>query len=223
MNNTVILGISGKARSGKDTVAQTIYEHYKDTYNIKIFPFAKALKDEVNGLDQFAECIKHGIPYDFNPPMDDPMSPTKHGKQRELLQFWGGYKRAADPFYWVHKNATAILAASMFPEASHLSDGAPNALVALIPDMRYTNEAQWVKSQGGDVVRVTRIGYQGLVGSAGAHVSETQLDNYGKWDYEISNGEGELEQLKADALFVIDHLFKSMELKVLTQEELEAA
>lgn len=70
----------------------------------------------------------------------------------------------------------------------------------IISDMRYPNEAECIKGRGGIVVRITRPNNPY---PESAHISETALDDY-KFDYEIKN-EGSIEDLviKAGALLML--------------------
>lgn len=76
-------------------------------------------------------------------------------------------------------------------------------LVAIIPDVRFENEAEFVKQMGGVLVRVSRLTQDSQLVVAtdrnAEHISETGLDNYSGWDYELTNVEGKPWQLEADA------------------------
>ena len=61
----------------------------------------------------------------------------------------------------------------------------------IVPDVRFDNEAEALRSLGGIIIEVRR-GQAGLSGSAGAHVSESGLSLPA--DYVIEN-EGTLEEL----------------------------
>lgn len=190
MAYTMIVGLGNKARHGKDTAAKTIIAERSDRYDIRKYAFADELKKEVNELEQFEECFSRAIKYDGNPDMTDPMCQTRHGKQVHLLQFWGQHRRSMDKFYWVKKVAAQIVA--------------DQPQVAIISDLRYKSEFYWVKSMKGFTVRVSRQGFVDLTRDP-KHVSEIELDEV-KWDVEINVLDGELEQLKKDAVTVFDLL-----------------
>lgn len=59
----------------------------------------------------------------------------------------------------------------------------------VIPDVRYLNEAEWIKSVGGLLIKINRPGKV-----AEGHVSETQLADF-PWDFEIEN-DGDVVQLE---------------------------
>lgn len=187
MNNTILVGFGHRARNGKDTAVAAIIEAFKDQYDVRRYSFGDGVKEEVNALDQVELCMRQGIPYDFDPPMDDPMCQTKHGKQRKLLQWYGTeFRRAQDPFYWVNKLRKKI--------------EEEKAQVALISDMRVVSEAYYIAAFRGYTVKVTRHGFADIL-TPGNHKSETELLNF-KFDYEISVLDGELDQLKKDAVTV---------------------
>ena len=189
------MGFGHKARQGKDVACQTIVEAFKDRYDIRHYSFGNELKKEVNGLDQFEWCLKLGVQYDINPPMNDPLCQTRHGKQGPLLQKYGTeYRRAQDNFYWV-KKLRAMLEAEQ-PQ------------IALISDVRFPNEMMFCKAFGGFTVKVSRYGYTDLSRDPN-HISETALDN-AKFDYEIQVLDGELDQLKKDAVTVMGLIISSM-------------
>lgn len=187
---TLVIGFGHKARQGKNTAVSTIYDTYKDKYDIRVYGFGDSLKEEVNKEDQLAICLENGIEYNINPPMDDPLCNTKHGKQSRLLQFWGEYRRKQDNFYWVKKVADKIMA--------------DKPAVALIHDVRYRNEAAFVKACGGYIVRVRREGFIDS-GRDPNHTSEVELNNT-RWDVDINVLDGAVEDLKRDALLAFESI-----------------
>jgi hypothetical protein len=201
---TLIIGFGYKARRGKDTAAKAILEARggDGTLDIRRYSFAKALKQEVNGLYEsfrdwegvFGYCYGElGMPHAFaregSPDLSDPDSP--YGKQRFLLQWWGTeYRRAQDPDYWVKRLAEQI------------SWDKPE--VALITDMRFQNEARWVISRGGITVKVDRPDYEDQAINT-QHASECELDGF-HFDVELQAGSGQMDLLRGEALLMFDAL-----------------
>jgi hypothetical protein len=195
---TIVISFGHKMRHGKDTAIAAIVANRADKYDVRRYAFANPLKQEVNegaekagGMEQFITQLRstHKLPewvtYDPNPDMSDPLCPL--GKQRTLLQWWGTeYRRASDSYYWVKKLYRTI------------QQEKPQ--IALIADMRFRNEFNWVTSLDGRNVKVTRHGFDN---GASSHPSEIDLDGV-KFDYEILVNDGELDQLKKDALTVFD-------------------
>jgi hypothetical protein len=215
---SIIFGFGYRARSGKDTVVAAILEGRSNLYKIKRYGFADELKREVNeaalksggmrnlfsdGLRGegcgFLQTNGNVIPLpewvqpDPNAPMDDPFCPL--GKERLLLQWWGGeFRRGADPDYWIKK------------VAQHISEDNPE--VALISDVRYLNEVRFVQKYG-EAIKVDRPGLPSLHGAAGVHASELALADFQDWDDVIVN-DANLETLRERALFSFDMLLSSI-------------
>lgn len=100
-------------------------------------------------------------------------------KDPDLLQRIGHGRRQEDPLYWVKRNFLKI---DMW--ASKLKD--PANAIAIITDLRYLNEAEYIHSRGGKLIKVVRIDVNGLPFIAPDrdpnHPSEIDLDSYTGWD-----------------------------------------
>lgn len=211
MENTVVVGFGYKSRHGKDEAIKAILAARSGQYDVRRYAFADALKREVNsaavvagGMENLFHVLRtQGTPllngdliripdwvqYDPNADMTDPMSPL--GKQRTLLQWWGTeYRRAEDSNYWVNKLNETLLS--------------EKPRIALISDMRFPNEMSWVKSDpaSGFVVRVDRLGFDNKM----THESEHLLDWVAEedWHYIIQVPDGQVEELRRDAVVVFD-------------------
>ena len=179
----MIIGISGKAGSGKDTAAKMLevlyanpdisYEdfankRYKNFADIQIVHFADSLKETAQVLFRIGE-------WETNTQEGKKTTINWIGKTvRELLQGIGqGLRDAIDPNLWVK-----ILFAN--------TEGWSNYIIA---DVRYPNEVYAIKKRNGVLIRIDRKG-----AGAGNHSSETALDDYNDWDVRIENN-GSLESL----------------------------
>ena len=179
----MIIGISGKAGSGKDTAAKMLevlyanpdisYEdftnkRYKNFADIQIVHFADSLKETAQVLFRIGE-------WETNTQEGKKTTINWIGKTvRELLQGIGqGLRDAIDPNLWVK-----ILFAN--------TKGWSNYIIA---DVRYPNEVYAIKKRNGVLIRIDRKG-----AGAGNHSSETALDNYKEWDVHIENN-GSIEDL----------------------------
>ena len=190
----MIIGISGKAGSGKDTAAKMLevlyanpdisYEdfankRYKNVADIQTVHFADSLKETAQVLFGIGE-------WETN---------TQEGKKktinwidktvRELLQGVGqGLRNAIDPDLWVK---------ILFANTTEFTN-------FIIADVRYPNEVNAIKEREGLLIRINRNG-----AGAGNHDSETALDTYTDWNYYIENN-GSLEELfEAMRIFVNNH------------------
>ena len=179
----MIIGISGKAGSGKDTAAKMLevlyanpdisYEdfankRYKNFADIQIVHFADSLKETAQVLFRIGE-------WETNTQEGKKTTINWIGKTvRELLQGIGqGLRDAIDPNLWVK-----ILFANTEDWSNYI-----------IADVRYPNEIKAIKERNGILLRINRKG-----AGAGNHSSETALDDYKEWDVHIENN-GSIEDL----------------------------
>src|ERR1019366_6100180 len=121
----ILIGISGKKLTGKNTVARFISSN--TTLKCEEFAFADSLKNEVAQI-----CKVSRDELERNKP-----------KFRTLLQAWGVYRRESlGEDYWVKQLIIKLLKSE--------------AELALITDVRFQNEAGYIKEMGGSLVRVSR-------------------------------------------------------------------
>lgn len=179
----MIIGISGKAGSGKDTAAKMLevlyanpdisYEDfanrkYKNFADIQVIHFADILKETVQALFGIGE-------WETGTQEGKKVTISWIGKTvRELLQEVGqGLRDAIDPNLWIK---------ALFANTEDWSN-------YIIADVRYPNELEAIKERDGVLIRIDRNG-----AGAGNHSSETALDNYNDWDVHIENN-GSIEDL----------------------------
>ncbi len=125
----LIVGIAGKKRHGKDTLASYLTTALKG-YKVVRLGFADALKAEVA---KATEC-----PVSFIEANKDAFRP--------ILQWWGtDFRRTFQtPDYWLCKFEAKL---------------PTNVNFILVPDVRFENEAKLIESLGGVVIHVERTGY----------------------------------------------------------------
>lgn len=135
MGIPVIVGITGLPRSGKDTVADFLIAKHPGTYK---YSFAEPIVNMLNAgfnqdfrSDYWTERKKEPIPLLGKSP-------------RELMQTlgteWGRHH--------VHPDLWVFLAAQRFIQTG---DG------MIIPDVRFENEADFVRKRGGVIIHVVGI------------------------------------------------------------------
>lgn len=119
-------------------------------------------------------------------------------KDGNILQQIGTnlYRKLIDPNIWIRCLSYAIL------------DNAPR--VALIPDIRFLNELQWIKDNNGITCRIQRFNNDGSIflsndGRDNNHQSEIEVDS-AQWDYTLSSYSGNLQQLQNHADFLFSHI-----------------
>lgn len=161
-----VICISGKARHGKDTVANMMKESIEQAgEKVLIIHYADLLK--------FICTTYYG------------WDGVKNDYGRQLLQDVGtGIARKRNQDYWVNTVSDFL---TLFQDEWNW---------AIIPDTRFPNEVSMVYEKfGGTHVRVERGKYDGgLTDEQLNHPSETMLDDYFP-DYYIKN-HGSLEQLR---------------------------
>lgn len=171
-----LIGITGLARSGKDEFSKTFVKH-----GFKRAAFANALKmttayiaNEDSGL-YFDDVTK------------EEFSEALGMTRRSALQKMGSAVRdTLGVDTWVNRTIRGWIAQGCQP--------------TVITDVRYPNEAQAIREQGGVIVRIVRPG-SGLQGEQGQHESERGLPDE-LVDIEVTN-DGTLGELAAEALKVV--------------------
>lgn len=139
----ILLGLAGRSGSGKDTAAQHLVQHY----GFVQVAFADPIRDALEAwLDERGEDYAH-----LHEPRLKPL-PIKacNGRSaRQLMQTLGDWGRAQHPLWWVQQLAHRIGLAN----PDHL---APVHDRIVVSDVRYPNEAAWLRQLGGHVLRVHR-------------------------------------------------------------------
>lgn len=199
----MIIGISGKAQSGKDTVCKMIqycihYQKARELYP-NLQPF---------GIEHYEYCLRNGIGdstfrknsfarklkamaaelleedieqfEDINFKNEhnfikDINSDNETLTNRQLLQFIGDKMREIDPDIWVKGLLNSYCKYHNW----------------IIPDLRFKNEAKGIRETDTNslLIRVENPRVKLM-----NHKSEIDLDDYTEWDY-IINNDGTLEQL----------------------------
>lgn len=207
----MILGISGKAGSGKDAAASVLVREH----GFVRVAFADALKRVVAQLFGWDDDRLWGPSERRSEP-----DPAWDGlTARRALQVIGTeVGRALHPDVWVRATMREIgIRQRMFQttpcvrERCFIHDGeacavghmsraeCPNGRAGIprfvIPDLRFKNEVAAIRSAGGFLLRVVRPG-AGLEGVSGEHASETELsDDDGLCDARVLN-DGTLEEFE---------------------------
>jgi hypothetical protein len=154
----VLIGLSGYAQAGKDTVGEILVEKFgfrRVGFADKLREFLYALNPAIPldgpASDRLASIVdQHGWEY----------AKTHYTEVRKLLQRLGT------------DAGRAILGNNIWVEAAFkdLQEGGRYVFT----DTRFTNEADAIRERNGKVFRISRPGY----GPVNNHPSETALDNY---------------------------------------------
>lgn len=154
----LILGLTGRAGAGKDTVADILCE----AYQFYRFAFADPLRAEIVNAFQInpglflpphKERKMEVLAIDNSSDRDFVIAMAKRGKSitvprspREIMQWWGTeYRRTQQPHYWTRKAGDTLHDA--------LKRGFSRIVIT---DVRLDNEAEFVRYHGGKIWRVRR-------------------------------------------------------------------
>ena len=130
-----IVGLCGYARSGKDTAAKGLLSE-----GWRRVAFADALKSDV--MSALVESAKRAnLPKTLWPQWRILEDPELKEKFRPLLVEYGRAMRALNPDYWIRR-------------LTHCFVKGHGKFV--ITDVRYPNEASWIREHGGIVIRIVR-------------------------------------------------------------------
>lgn len=173
--------ICGKARHGKDTIAQIIKDYYAsyqyDILNLQYSSYVKEYAKKISNWDGSEET-----------------------KPRELLQQLGTniIRDKIDEAFFVKKLIDDIKVYSFFFD------------ILTISDARFKLEVDVPRGNFDDVVviRVNRPNFDnGLTEEQKKHRTETDLDDYENYDYIIEN-DGDLEELNKKVIEIIKQEMK---------------
>lgn len=174
----MIIGIAGAKRSGKNTLAEFIKEHFGNDFYVKEWSFAADLKIsaaralDYKGTDE--ECIKFCDDLKERGSIliacDYEMADWKISG-REFLQLYGteAHRDIFGPNFWVN-NLFDKIYADEDGQFIHTSDTRPR--FDLITDVRFPNEADAIRSNDGKVIQIRRTEVEG----GDSHSSEKPLD-----------------------------------------------
>jgi hypothetical protein len=187
-----IIGITGKAGSGKDTFARYMQTRLAVLLGDGSFP----------PIESFAYPIKAGVSTMFSIPMES----LEARSEKEEIKVFGDNTKASPRVLmqtlgteWgrnvVSEDIWIDLLRSRI-ETCYLS--APTAVI--ITDVRFKNEAEWIKDQGGTLIEIARKGLKG----SGIHSSEDGVDLIP--DYTVFNSSS-LSDLENVALYLSHILF----------------
>ena len=149
-----VIGLTGYAQSGKDTLASILVEKY----GYSRVAFADKIRDFLYGINPMVAC-----------------SPT--GYLRDLVNLVGWDKAKQEPQVRRLLQDLGISARELIDENIWVTTALKHVGKderVVVTDVRFENEAMMIKLMGGQLWRVRRPGVEAV----NSHVSETQLDGY---------------------------------------------
>jgi hypothetical protein len=169
-----IIGITGKAGSGKDTVAN----HLVAQYGYRRGQFAYELKRMVcetfgwdrNQIDDLEYKEEIPLLQDGTPQCPGPLDGL------DLPVFPGGMTRRQVLIHW-GTNCMRYIDPDIHVKLTMRNFAADNRTsLVVFADLRFLNEAVAVRALGGEVWRVVKIGGPGTDEGSASNVSETEMD-----------------------------------------------
>lgn len=194
----MIVGLGFNKEVGKDTAATALGREL----GFKRMGFADALKDLALEADPLVVSSTRTVNIGIG-----------HGRLRHILSGTAGWDEAKRMFPEVRifLQNLGLGARKVFGEdfwVERVMDQAVDRNVAglhtVISDVRFENEAEAIKAEGGLLIKITRPGKTG-----DSHVSENDLVDYDGWDVVIENS-GSIVELEGKVVtFVRDRMPKT--------------
>ncbi len=174
----MIIGLGNRSRVGKDTFGLMLKKEFeKIGYLVTMYSIARAVKEIVQVLDPTADVFSDEYKEEY----------TRFGiTGRQLQQTVAeGLRQVLDPEVWVGVIAGRIAKVEMLTNAGQQEVfeemRAPMShYVHIITDVRYPEEACWIKSKQGILLRLDRFA------PSESHVSDSHSDLI-RWDGVITN------------------------------------
>jgi hypothetical protein len=159
-----IIGLTGYAQSGKDTLASILI----DRYGYRRVAFADTIREFLYEINPMVAC-----------------SPT--GYLKDLVNLVGWDKAKQEPQIRRLLQDLGVAARKLIDEDIWVTTALRNISSedrVVITDVRFENEASKISALGGQLWRVKRPG----VDAVNAHISETQMDGYQVDQIFLNNG-----------------------------------
>lgn len=139
MNGEIIIGVHGAARSGKDSAA----DHLGSKFGLVKVEFARPLKRAISALLGIEEAK-------LEKSKESPV-PMVETSPRALYQEVGEACRRLNPDFF-----TCLAGWAMVQARIQADDQGAYLPGFVFSDIRYENEAEWVRSMGGRVLHIQR-------------------------------------------------------------------
>ena len=177
----MVIGISGKIRSGKSRVAKTIIGILEENGKYGVVKrFAQPLYEIIsemydNDIDTIKKDKQDKLPVYINTRQTP--SGFRISSYREILQIIGtGARNYGDIDIWVN----ALFGCNNEKITNYLGNN--KGAVWIIDDLRFPNEAKRIKECNGILIRVYREKHQ-----PNEHTIENSLNDWKDWDLVIEN------------------------------------
>jgi hypothetical protein len=167
----VFIGITGPMQSGKDTLAEAIALALPVEWRTPPFHFADPLKEMTQALLGGSVANYWGKDADKQariPFWSDNL--PQFATYRIALQWIGTdlFRNHVHPDFWILAMSWRI--------AGHLEKYPKQDMAFIFPDVRFANEAKFIRAQGGIIVRVSRADGATIQHGIAGHASEQGLN-----------------------------------------------
>lgn len=165
-----IIGLLGRSGAGKTTIATYLKDKYPTLF--ECLSFADELKEYAYTYLGFTyEDVYYRKPDNI----------------RQILQGLGQlFRDKVDKNYWIYKLASKIFISSILGKE----------VKYVIDDVRYSNEALWVKENNGLLIKVVCPNNSNIKSEIlKTHISEENVDKIFFYDYQITAEYGDLNSL----------------------------
>jgi len=188
----MLIGIVGKAQSGKDTVAALMKDMFLEQHsmNFELVAFADYLKELCTKYFNLTYEQVYGDKKEWYD-VDRPKVDGSCWNAREIMQFVGESVRSVDRNFWVK-------------ELNRRIKGYDNVILT---DVRHLNEFKYVKNNDGYVLNIQRENRKKI--ETNTHISEVSLDRYesDSYDFVIVNSYT-MNELKIVVESTVDMIIK---------------
>jgi hypothetical protein len=191
---SILIGISGKARVGKDTAGTYLYNKIGAVYyNTYITAYANTLKQDL--IEKFN--LSYTQVYGDLKEIQDERYPKQTGgfwTPREMMQAYGQFMRSFDNDYWVKALFRNVVAGNV-----------------IITDLRQPNEVKAVLDRGGYHIRITRNNRPFINGEE--HETETALDDNNLPTHYVIANNGSTDDLYKKLDYFVENVINIKETK----------
>ena len=191
--NKIIFGISGKAQSGKTTLARYImseivkmeeFDGY-DVYEINLATYLKKIMMDLFGFtfeslnDDYQKTLFSSWTWDNLPVALENQKSSGPMTNRECMEYLGAFFRILNPDAWINGLNASI---DTFPDNS----------VIFIPDVRAPNEVKAIEDKGGYTMRLGRnpLDRDSVI----EKLLDQDVYNWNEFDFIINNQNMSLEE-----------------------------
>jgi hypothetical protein len=177
-----LLGVVGRASNGKSTVAEAIVSHAaSEGVRAKSYEISTLILDEAKWVGLISE--------------EKTRSRLSAAEIKTLVDLGRRRRQQFNQDYWLKELALAI------------EEDAPD--VAVIPNIRYENEADFIKSHGGHLIKVTALnsdGSQFIATDRDPNDPTETVPSLLKADYYLTVNRGESALLSEYAVTLYEYL-----------------